>query len=383
MNYSIIIAEFNPFTLGHKKIIQATKKLFPNDGIVVIMSGNFVQRGEPAICDKYTRAKVATEMGVDLVIELPLIYSISSADDFAFGGISLANFIPNAKRIVFGSECGDITTLKTALNSLKSTETQSKIKSNLKNGLSFASSTIKAATQTGDLTLSRPNNILALSYLKALESTKSSLEPITIKRDDNYNDLDLNSTPSASALRASINSNQINSIKDKMPTPMYKAITSTNIPNINDLFPLLFLKITSLSSTELKSFININEGLEHKIKKEILTVRSFEELVDNLSSKRYPKSKIKRILLRILFEISKKDEFDQKKHPYLKVLAANKKHETLKDLSNATIPVLTQSKDFITKNNLCAKLISREFLADNIYALISGGKRNMSLLNKL
>lgn len=384
MNYSVILAEFNPLTNGHKLIIDKTKEMFPNDGIIVIMSGNFVQRGEPAIVDKFKRAKSATALGVDVVIELPMFYAINSAEDFAFGGVKLASSITNATRIVFGSECGDINKLIKTAELLKSKQNDPAIKNSLNSGNSFASSIINNLPQEYQEIMSNPNNILAVEYIKAIHKLKSSLEPITIKRINNYNNTSLSSLPSASAIRQQLTVGNLNYITNLIPSIMHNNLKDINILDLEKLYSMLVYKIEYTPITELKNINGVTEGIEHRIKKAIHNSTSFDNLVENLSTKRYPKSKIKRILLSVLFGITKEDLMNVKQEPpYHKILSVGKnKQNILKDLSTCK-HLICSNKDYISQPTMIQHFLDIENKADNIYSYVTNAKFDLNFKNKI
>lgn len=369
MNYAAIIAEFNPLSNGHKYIIDETKKLFPNHKILVVMSGDFVQRGEPAILDKQTRAKHAICAGADVVIELPFSYATSSAEDFAYGAIKILNSINGVSHLVFGSECGDITQLFKAEQNLSSLDNKN-IKSNLKNGNSFASSVINAST---DQILTKPNNMLGVMYLKALKETNSNIIPTTIKRLDNYNSNDISPLASATAIRKSIKNKTILKNKNILPEFTVEDILSAPEISLDEYYKLLSYNLINTNSKELENIYGVSEGLEYKIISASITSTTFDEFICALTSKRYPKNKIKRILVHGLLNLTKHDmEKIKKSTPYLKVLAINDvfKKDILKDLSESVATLITKKKDY-EKLDFAQRLsIELDIKVSNIYSIL-------------
>lgn len=385
MNYSVIIAEFNPLTNGHKYIIDQTKKLFPSDGIIIVMSGNYVQRGEPAIIDKFIRAHCATTLGVDAVVELPLIYSISSAEDFAYGGVQIASLLHNVKRIVFGSECGDINTLVETANFLNANESNLKIKKFLISGNSYASSIINSLPKNIKDIMKTPNNILAVEYIKAINKLNLDIEPITIKRINNYNSNQLTPLASATAIRKELSSGNIEHLDKFLPLEMYNHLKSCNKISNEILFSMLLYKLETSSTEELNSINNISEGLEFRIKNIYSTCRSLDELIEKISTKRYPKSKIRRILLNIIFNINKADIDELKKvFPPIKLLSVGKrKTATLQDLAKSKSTVITNFNDYEKLSPSQMRFVNIGNTADNIYSFISNNTYNMNYKNKI
>lgn len=364
MNYSVIIAELNPPTFGHQYLINKTKEMFPNNGIIVLTSGNYVQRGEPSIINKHTKAQIALNMGVDAVIELPLIFSLSSAQDFSFGAIKCVSGLNNVVRIVFGSECGDINLLKEKA-SVEPNSTE--IKTLLKEGKSVATSLI-----AGDEILSKPNNLLGVEYLRAINKLNLNIDVVTIKRTNEYNDLEVSDTPSASAIR-----NEIYNIgyeKASRLIPFGNIIDPlTPIPNKDLLYSLICFKVITCGN-ELKNTNGVTEGLDQRIISTIKTSSTFDDLVEKVSTKRYPKNKIKRILLNFLFCINKPLVSEIKQDvPYLKLIGVNAqtKSQILRDLSESKIKIITKHKDTEKLSNLGKTLDHLDEVSDLIYSQLT------------
>lgn len=380
MSYSIIIAEFNPLSNGHKYLIEQTKELFPLDKIVVVMSGNWVQRGEPAITDKYSRAQASLDVGADLVIELPTIYSISSAEDFAFGAIKIATTLKSAKRIVFGSECGDIKAIAETANLLISQKFDSKIKKQLSLGESYASA-IRQVFGKNSI-LSSPNNLLAVEYVKALKKQNSHLEAVTIKRSiDNYNDDDLSEFASSSALRKHLLMGEYSSLEDYMPIEMLKRINPAHLPDFNSLYPLIVFKLHTLTFSEIEKFEGICEGLEYRLFEQSKLSKNLDDFLLNIASKRYPANKIKRILLNLIFGVTKHAKKDAKpQFPPIIVLAVKNK-SILKDPD-----LCCAIKQFNDHKNILPhqqEVIKINQLADIIYASITNHTIKETITHKL
>ena len=360
MKFSAIIAEFNPFTYGHEYIIKKAKEL-TNNKIICIMSGNFVQRGEPSILDKYTRATHAIKAGADIVIELPTIYALSSAPDFAFGAIKILNSIKDVEYLVFGSECGDIEKLKQEAIKQENSE---QLKANLKRGMSFAS----ASANLSDI-LKKPNNILAVEYLRALQTIKSHIKPITITREDNYNNTSASSLASASALRQLIDTQQIDSFYKNAPNFTHEKLESYHFSkSINQFFEY---KIKTTSLDNLTSVNGVCEGLEYRITDCINACGDLDKRLQSINTKRYPDSKIKRILCNTLLGITKQDVITAKttNSEYIKVLAVNKNCFELLSYLPKDILVATK-KDYEKLNNHAKQIISIDLNASIIYSII-------------
>jgi len=380
MDFTAIIAEFNPLTKGHEHLLNQAKKMFPETKILVIMSGNFVQRGEPSVLNKYTRANHAVLCGADLVIELPCIYSLSSAQDFAYGAITILNQIPNVKNLIFGSEDGNIDALINEKDNLinETIETKKQIKKNLNSGNSYAKSVIESSS-----ILSSPNNLLGTMYLVALHKLNSKIKPYTIKRLNNYNSLSLNEMPSATAIRNSIKNNS--NLTGLVPEQTLCDYNKLEPINYDILFSLLSYKLLTTPASELNNINGISEGLENKLIKENITATNYEQLIEKLISKRYFKNKIQRILLNALLDITKQDVATLKQNSYIKILAVKNedKNKILKSLSSACCPVISSKKDILKYNTEIQNLIEKDILASNLYSLLTSSNKNQDFLKKI
>ena len=388
-----IIAEFNPFHNGHEYIIKKAKELTKADNVIVIMSGEFTQQGNIAIMDKFQRAEIAISHGADLVLELPTIYATSCAETFAKGAISILNSLNIVDYIAFGTECEDITILKSiaqksidnnvALNNI--------IKENLKDGYSYAKSKANALakilTENEYKHIANPNNILAIEYLKNLILLNSSIKPIAIKRiSANHNDqsVSLNSIfSSATSIRQCVQRGEIESISPYVPKETYKNLTC---PIFNDdLYLLIRFLILNSNSLDLKNIYEVSEGLEHKIENSVLTSKTYTELLNNIKSKRYTMSRIKRILVHILLDITCNQYGLLKDVKYARVLKIKSKDILSKLSKKSTIHIISN-----INNNSISKLdknillsLNLDFKAENIYSIITNSNLNKDKTNKI
>lgn len=370
MNLTGIITEYNPFHLGHKYHLEKAIEDTNADGIVSVMSGNFMQRGNPAIIDKYNRAKMAVLNGVDLVLELPLVYSLSSAENFAYGGVKLLNSLNCIDNIYFGSESGKIEDLISIAQILKDEPKNYKdrLKIELDKGLPFHTARLNALnslllfSNISEI-LSSSNNILAIEYIKALLKLDSNIKPFTLKREgSNYNDISLSKTfSSATSIRETLKDNfDVNIIKNSIPTESLKVITELNEKNYNfvfeeSLFP--FLKYKLLTNAEsIKSISDVSEGLDNKILKEIINCNSLKELILKSKSKRYTYTRISRILSKVFigFENFPIEAIQTSDITYIRPLAFNEKGaKILKSIKeNSEINILTKIPRHISNNML-------------------------------
>jgi predicted nucleotidyltransferase len=379
MNAAGIIVEYNPLHNGHLYHIKKTREITGCDILIAVMSGSFVQRGEPAFIDKFTRCSLALHSGVDLVLELPLLYSISSAEGFAFGGVSLLNSTGITSSICFGSESGSIEELSFIADILikEPEEYRRLLKSLIKTGVSFPSAREKAIKEyasilgypIGDI-LSSSNNILSIEYLKALKKTLSTIKPYTIKRIGGcYNQDSLEgSISSATAIRKNITNSYV---KDSLPEYVYSSLLSLSQQgkgpvSMGDLSDIVLFTLRSKSHSQLSELLDVGEGLEYRIKRAAQDCGDIYQLIDQVKNKRYPVTRIQRILLYALFNITKEAGLMVKTPPtYMRVLGFNDKGREAISLirSQASIPVITNPspKD--------EELMRYDFMATDLYSL--------------
>lgn len=368
MKFNAIICEFNPFTRGHEYIIAQAKKL-SKAPLICLMSGNFVQRGEPAVLDKYSRATTAIKAGADIVIELPTIYALSSAPDFAYGAVKILNSLKCVDKLIFGSECGDLDTLiKEAEKEIDS----KLIKERLKNGESYAT-TLASSSDV----LSLPNNVLGVEYIKAIKATNSKIQPYTIKRVNNYNDDKTSAVSSATALRKLINEKNYSEFCNSSPN--FAIEEENNYKFSVTIEKLIEYKIKSMNMLQMSNINGITEGLEFRIVERLNQAGDVKSRMEAIKTKRYPEGKIKRILLNCLLDITKETLKNAKlsNSEYIKVLAINKKQtRLLSQLPNELI--LTCKKDYPKLNENAKNVVGFDLQASKIYSCI---KDNYSALS--
>lgn len=298
-----IIAEFNPFHNGHKYLIKKAKETTNADIVICIISGNFTQLGNISIIDKFKRAKIAIENGADAIIELPTIYATASSQYFAFGAVNILNSLNCIDYLCFGSETANIEELKNIANKLIANEKEiwKIIQEELRNGISFASARQNAISDflnTDELAISSlSNNILAIEYIKSLIKLKSNITPIAIKRKEQEN------ITSATSIRQMLYEDN-NYVYNYLP---YKKIYFDKAMFNDNFYKIVQYNIISRGKEYIKNINEVTEGLENKIYNAINVSANYEEFIHNIKSKRYQLSKIKRILIYILLDISKED----------------------------------------------------------------------------
>ena len=379
-----IIAEYNPFHLGHLKQIEYVKNVLGAEKIVVIMSGCFSQRGEVAVLDKFTRAKHAIIAGADLVIELPTVFATANAEIFAKGAIKILNSLGIIDSICFGIESGsadEYISLAKAMNN-ESKEFKKVLKEKLESGVSLAKAkfeTIKAlGGEFNESLIASPNNILGLEYTKAILSLKSNIKIFPMIRSGNaeHNDKSLKKgITSATSIREVIKSEKIKALKKCVPSFVYKDLTK---------YPYLFDKLCLSSIIQSKTedmakILDCTEGIENRIKAFSKDNRTLEALIDKVSTKRYTKTRIQRIILANLLDIRSNLVFDAlEDNLYAKVLAVNNDYIDIIPLlcKNSSIAVLTRKSDEKLLKKTALKCFEKDVLALDLYSLMTNKKFN-------
>ena len=349
-----IIAEYNPFHNGHKYHIEETRKTTGADAVIVAMSGNFVQRGEYAICDKWSRAKMALLNCADLVVELPVVYACQSAEYFAKGAVSILENL-KCDYLSFGTEADNTEEIIKIAEFLKNPDEKFRktLEESLKKGESYPKALAKAL---GKDEINTPNNVLAIEYLKQIKNMK----PVGVKRQGSLHD----GKGSASDIRAKINANE--NAENLMPdtsTVIFKNALKAN----REIYEKLVLyKLRTMTADELKNVPDVNEGLENRIIQCAHKATNLEELLDLIKTKRYTMARIRRILNNSLLGITKEDI--TKAPEYIRVLGMNKNGmEILSDLRDKTqIPIITKMADAPK-----SVMLDKDINATNIYSLLA------------
>lgn len=384
-----IIAEYNPFHNGHLLHLEKSKKICDAQYSVCVMSGNFVQRGNTSIVNKWIRAEMALKSGVDLVLELPTVYSISSAENFAEGAIKLLNSLKIVDTISFGSENSDINVLNRISSVLHEEPKQylEFLNSESKKGLSFPKARENAILlYLNDKKylniLNQPNNTLAIEYLKALKKYKSHISPISVKREKVFYNSNciVDEYASATAIRNMIINEQFNDIRKVVPASSYNLLMNEIeeghlVIDISRFEKEILYAIRRLSADDIKNFPEVTEGLENAIKNASNSCNNLSELINMIKSKRYTHTRIQRILLYILLNITKKDMYLSRKNiPYARILGYSPQgKELISEIykANPKITLITSVKNFLdSSNNKTYKyMLNKDILATNIYTL--------------
>ena len=362
-----IICEYNPFHNGHIYHLNKIKELFKDEEIILVLSGNYTQRGIPSIIEKYDKALLALTYGVDLVVELPFSFSTQSSDFFAKGSLQILNEL-KCNKLVFGSESNDIEGLKELANiQLNNKEYNHLVKEDLDKGINYPTAMSNALKKITSKTVSEANDLLALSYIKEIISNKYKIEPISIKRTNNYNDRDLTgSISSATSIREALKNNK--DIKKTVPKETIKLINK-----FDEAKYFNYLKYKVISDKDLSIYQTVDEGIDNKLKKEIVNANSIEELIERIKSKRYTYNKLNRMFTHIICSYTKEENNKYKNIKYIKVLGFSTKGKKYLNSIKKEIklPIITN----INKSNI--DLLELELRVDNIYNLIFDRKDNL------
>ena len=401
-----IIAEYNPFHNGHLYHIAKTKQETNAQYIIAVISGNFVQRGNTSLINKWTKARMALLNGVDLVIELPTVYSISSAENFAEGAIKIFNSLGVVDTISFGMETSDISTLNNIANVLYSEPKEyiTMLAHELKKGNSFPKARENALMMyLNDIkryanVLSGANNILGIEYLKAMKKTKSTIVPIGIKREKVlYHDKYIvDEFASATAIRKMLMTKELNDIRKVMPRNSYLLLGEElkkghYVIDLSRFEKEIIYQLRKMTVEEIAKLPDVTEGLENSIKNAADSCNTIEELINMVKTKRFTQTRIQRILLYALLEIDKKQmETSRKITPYVRVLGFNNKgKELISEIMhlNPKLNVVTSVKKYIdtVANKNLREMLEKDILATNIYTLgyYSDSYSNLDYTNKI
>jgi predicted nucleotidyltransferase len=376
MTIAGIIAEYNPLHNGHSFLLREMRNLGA-DCVAVVMSGNFVQRGEAAILSKWARTREALSCGADLVVELPLPWAVSGAQHFSLGGVFLLSAL-GADIIGFGSECGDIAKLSEAKQALNSPLLHEQMKKYLQQGMTFASARQNAVenlfgSETA-LLLRKPNNVLGIEYLSAIEQLGVSLKPFTVKRaplHDSSSD-GPNDAVSSAQIRKKIADGS--SVSPFMPAKAYhilkEEISSGRAPaSLSFVERAMLASFRQMDRNAFSSLPDISEGLENRIYASVQNAGSMSDLLQAVKTKRYPMARIRRILLSAFLGITKEDA--KGLPPYLKILGIGKSGEKIlrraKELSK--LPIISRFADTEPLDPRGRRIMELENMATDLYSL--------------
>ena len=348
-----LIAEYNPFHNGHLYQINKIKELYPDSIILLILNGYFLERGIISIESKETKTKLALKYGIDAVIELPFIFGSNSADIFAESSLELLNELKITK-LVFGSESNDLTLLTNIAKKQLEPNFSNEVKKYMDTGINYPTALNKAI----GINLNEPNDLLGVSYIKAILKNNYNIEPITIKRTNNYHDTTSNDLiVSASNIRDKIDKG----IDINKYVPEYK------INNINYELFFNLLKYKIISEKDLSIYLTVDEGIDNRLKKVINEVNTLEELINKLKTKRYTYNRLMRMFIHILVGLTKEDKLNIINNEYIRLLGFNTsaQNHINKIKKDITLPIVTKY------TSVNSKIKDYELTAAAIYKLLT------------
>ena len=348
-----IVAEYNPFHNGHLYQINKVKELYPNSIVIICLGGYFLERGEISIETKEEKTRLALKYGADAVIELPFVFGSNSADIFADASVKLLNNL-RIKRLVFGSELNDIQVLTELAKKQLNKSFDKDLKKYLDEGINYPTALNKALGYKVDT----PNDLLGISYIKAILKNKFDIEPISIKRTNDYHDNSLyDDIVSASNIRARLANKE----------DISRYIPEGNILTINHELLFNLLKYKIISDDNLERYLTVDEGLDNRLKKVINESHTLEELIAKTKSKRYTRNRIMRMFTHILIGLTKEDKEELVEPEYVRLLGFNEKGAALLNVirKHTTLPIITKYR------NIDSKIKEYEMKAASIYSLIT------------
>ena len=355
-----LICEYNPFHNGHLYHINKIKEQYPEAELVLVMSGSVTERGDLSIINKWDKTDIALHFGIDLVIELPYSFASQSADLFCYGSIKLLNYL-KVDKIVFGSENNNIEILKILADTqINNKEYDKKVQEYLELGFNYPTSLSKSLLDLTGYDIKEPNDILGIGYVREIIKNNYPIEPITIKRTNDYNSLSLDSEiSSASGIREAIKNN----INIEKFVPQYTLKFLDNPIFIEDFYPYLKYKIIT-EINELDKYQNVDNQIIPRIKKYIYQSHTLNELILNIKTKNYTYNKLKRMFVQILMSITKEELSNNVE--YIRVLGFNSKGKKILNSikKNLEIPILTTYDD---------KYLNIEYRVTSVINLITNG----------
>lgn len=393
MKTTAIICEYNPLTNGHVKHLQQARSETGCDTLLCVMSGSFTQRGDAAITDKYLRAEQAIIHGADIVIELPTIFAISPADNFAYGAIKTISQFPSLQYLSFGSESGDLNGLLKLAKLLGDEPKEYKeiLQGFLKKGFSFPKSRALALSEYSIISpeykdlvgfLDYPNNVLGIAYIIAAKKANLKIKFHTVKRiGSSYNSDCLEETySSASAIRTALQEGKMEEIKSQVPESTYEML-KTYKPRDNALGSMMLFKLKTMSGYDLEKYYDVSGGIHNRLIISATNAITLEELLTTAKTKNYTMARLKRICLYALFDITQEDySYALSCPPYIQILAIkeNRKEDILPELFKSCKNVLTRYSDVSKVDKALRPLIRLDFAAQGTLSIAN----KVNYLNK-
>ena len=354
-----IIAEYNPFHNGHKYHLDKIKKMYKNEEIILVLSGNFTQRGEPSIIDKWKKTEIAIKAGVDLVVELPFVFSTQSADFFSYGAVSILEKL-KVDKLVFGSESDNIDDLITiAKCQIDNDDFEKLVKIYSKFGENYPTAISKAVMDLTGKNVKAPNDLLGVSYIKTILKNGFNIKPICIKRTSDYHSTELKDISSATAIRKALYSK--NDITNSVPSFVLPYLNNLHFKD--NYFNLLKYKI--ITDNDLSIYQTVDEGIDKKLKKVIKNCNTYDDVINEIKSKRYTYNKINRMLLHILVSFTKEMARKIKDIEYIRILGFNNNGQKYLNGIKKKVDIKILSK--FERN--CSKMLDFELKTTEIYSL--------------
>lgn len=367
-----IICEYNPFHNGHLYHLNKVKEMFPDYTIILIMSGNFTERGDMSIINKWDKTDIALHYGVDLVIELPFVFASQSADIFARGSIQILNSL-NVDYLVFGSESNDLSKLiEMAKIQLDNKKYNSLVKDYMSEGINYPTALSKALYDLTGKKIIKPNDILGVTYIREILKLNSKIKPITIKRNDNYNCTELEDfMSSATSIRYALKNNS--DVSKQVPEYVLPFLNKLHF--IDDYFGILKYNILN-NMDSLDKFQTVDEGIDNRIKKYIINSKSLDELILKIKTKRYTYNKLNRMFTHILCNFTKEEASLFKDIEYIRVLGfSNNGRLYLNNIKkDVDIPIITNF------SSIKSKMLDVEFRTTCVYACLLEEKEKINLI---
>ena len=363
-----IIAEFNPLHTGHKKLIDFAKS--QGDTVICALSGNFVQRGDTALFPKLKRAEAALKAGVDAVCEIPVLWSMSTAQNFALAGVFELYHL-GCEKIVFGSECGDINILNETADILLSEEFSSLVCQKTKSGITYAAAREKAAIELGaqrDI-LSKPNNNLGIEYIIASRNLGLDIKFCTMKRlGCDHDSMEKGGNfVSSSFIREKVKSGDIGYGEKFMPLCTRSTVSEDNVSDILRIENTVLGILRQKNAEDFKNLPDLSEGIENKLYFSVRIATSLEELYDSVKSKRYTLARVRRLVLSATLMFDKK--YFMTPPPYIRLLGFSKNGEEHIRNINSAVPVIVRVSDIKNLPKESVDVFETECRATDLYAL--------------
>ena len=370
-----VICEYNPFHNGHAHQLSRAKELTNADFLVCAMSGAFVQRGEPACLDKWTRAEAALRGGADLVLELPALFAVRAAQDFAFGGVSLLDALGVVTHLSFGAENDDLALL-TRLSRPETAEESEKIRQGLAQGLSHPAA---RAAALGVPT--PPNVILAAEYLRALQKLGSRILPVPVKRDSEHRDETLHSMASATAIRAALREGlDVSCAMPQEVRALQLGALPSPLPDLDGFSQTLLYILRTTPPDVLRDAYAIPEGLENRLCREAFEAANLNELLTRIACRRYSPARVRRLLVQMLLHLDAETIRSHPQPEYARALGFRKSAAPLlRAISEKSrLPLIVKAAD--APHNAMLRL---DFAAQDVWDLLSGRPAHRDLTERL